>query len=287
LYTHALNEDAAGVHSGILTEEEIANAYPALIADYEAAKKNSTSAAQNLMMDLDLAYLSGDWQGLDRRIERALDTRGCFSSNWIQVIADVFGHSENFVEHARQILACDPRRSLSWFNVARSTLRLGDKEEALRIAREGYEIAPGTWLATALVRALVVNGMYDEAYEAIDRRIDTVDLVPAFKALVAAAQGDQALFDQYFEEFKLVNTAGHEWMIMVSAWGGHREDANHAAAQVDAHPFGAVTLSQLGQWCACGAPFDLDQTPNFAAKLKEGDLRWPPPAVMDYPLKDW
>jgi tetratricopeptide (TPR) repeat protein len=287
LYTHALTEDAAGVHQGILTEEEIANAYPAVLADYEAAKKYSTSAAQNLMMDLDLAYISGNWQGLDRRIERALEAPGCVTSNWIQVIADVFGHTEQFVEHARQILACDPRRSLSWFNVARSTLRLGDKEEALRVAREGYEIAPGAWLATALVRALVVNGKYDEAYEAIDRGIDAVDLIPAFKALVAAAQGDQALFDQYFEEFKLVNTAGHEWMIMVSAWGGRREDANHAAAQVDAHPFGAVTLSQMAQWCACGAPFDLDQTPVLAAKLKESGLNWPPPPVMDYPLKDW
>ncbi len=287
LYEHALTEDAAGINQGFLTEEEIANAYPTVIADYKAAKKYSTSDAQNLMIDLDLAYISGNWQGLDRRMERALNTPGCVSSNWIQVIADVFGHSENHVERARRILACDPKRSLAWFNVARSTLRSGDSEEALRVAREGTEVAPGTWLATALVRSLIVNGYYDEALVEIDSRIDEEDLAVMFKALVAAAQGDQSRFDQLFEEFKLVNTAGHEWMIMVAAWGGHREEANHAAAMLDKHLFGPVTLAQLSQWCACGTPFDLEATPNLAAKLKESGLNWPPPSVMDYPLKTW
>jgi TolB-like protein len=287
LYTHALNEDAAGVYRGILTEEEIANAYPTVIADYEAAKKYSKSAAQNLMMDMDLAYISGNWQGLDRRIERALDIPGCVTSNWIQVVADVFGYSEQYIEHARRILACDPRRSLSWFNVARSTLRFGDSEEALRVAREGTDVAPGTWLTTALVRSLIVHGKYDEALAEIDSRIDVEDTALMFKSLVASAQGDQSRFDQLFEEFKLVNTTGHEWALVVAAWGGHREEANHAAAMLDKHLFGSVTLSQLSQWCACGTPFDLEATPNFAAKLKESGLNWPPPSVMNYPLKDW
>jgi adenylate cyclase len=76
-------------------------------------------------------------------------------------------------------------------------------------------------------------------------------------------------------------------MIMVAAWGGHREEANHAATMLDKHLFGPVTLAQLSQWCACGAPFDLEATPNLAAKLKESGLNWPPPPVMDYPLKTW
>ena len=287
LYTHVLNEDAAGVYQGILSEEEVANAFPSVIADYEAAKKYSTSAVRNLMIDTDLAYLSGNWQGLDRRIERALDVPGCTTSNWLQVIADVFGYAEKYVGHARRILACDPRRSLSWFNVARSILRTGDSEEALRVAREGTAVAPGTWLTTALVRSLIVRGEYDEALAEIDSRLDAPDLVVMFKALVAAAQGDQNRFDQLFEEFKLVNTAGHEWGVIVAAWGGHREEANHAAAMIDKHLFGAVTLSQLSQWCACGLPFDLEATPNFAAKLEESGLNWPPASVMDYPLKDW
>jgi adenylate cyclase len=288
LYGHALGEESAGVNQGILTEEELAGAYPAVIADYEAAAEHSTSAAQKAMLEFDLAYMSGEWRGLDRRIEKALEQQtGCVSSNWMQVVADIFGYSEQYLELARSLLACDPRRSLSWFNVARSTLRTGDEEEALRIARQGTEVAPGAWLSTALVRTLIANGKYDEALAETDKRIDDADLALAFKALAAAAQGDQELFDELFEEFKVVNTGGWEWIIIVGAWGGHRNEVNAAAGMIDQHDIGSVTLSQLSQWCACGSPFDLEATPNLAAKLKESGLSWPAPAVMDYPLKDW
>jgi len=286
-YTHALSVDAAGAAPGLLTADELESAYELAIADYEAAALHSKSASQKTMMELDLAYFSGDWQGLDRRMERALVSPGCSGSNWLQVIADVFRYSEQFVERARKELSCDPRRSLSWFNLARSTLRDGDKEEALRIAREGMEIAPGAWLRTALVRSLVANGMFNEALAETDKQFDDLDVELMLKALSAAARGDQNLFDKTFEEFKVANTSGNEWVIMVAAWGGHREEANRAAAAMDQHHFGSVALSQLSQWCACGFPFDLEATPNFAAKLEESGLPWPPVSIMKYPLKDW
>jgi TolB-like protein len=287
LYVHALTGISAGVQREEFVSEEFANSYALAIADYEAAARHSTSTAQKTMMELDLAYFSGNWQRMDRHLERALVVPGCVQSNWIQIIADIFGYSEQFIEYARNKLACDPLRSLSWFNLSRSTLRAGDKEEALRIAREGTEVAPGTWLATALVRSLVANGLYDEALAQADKRIDNSDLALAFKALIAASKGDQNQFDEMFKNFKAANTSGNEWLIMVAAWGGQREEANRAAAMVDAHHFGPVTLAEISQWCACGAPFDLEATPNFAAKLKESGLAWPPTPVMDYPLKDW
>lgn len=108
-----------------------------------------------------------------------------------------------------------------------------------------------------------------------------------FKALIAAEMGDQALFDELFEKFKVANTSGNEWLIMVAAWGGKREEANRAAAAMDQHAFGSIALSQLAQWCACGHPFDLEVTPNLAAKLEESGMPWPPKSIMEYPLKDW
>ena len=164
---------------------------------------------------------------------------------------------------------------------------MGNKEEALRLAREGTEIAPGTWLSTALVRALVANGLHEEAYKAIDDQIEEDEIALAFKLLVVAHEGDQARFDQLHEEFRSDNSYGHNWRIIVAAWGGYREEANRFAAIVDQHHFGTVTLTQMTQWCGCGAPFDLEATPNFAAKLEEGSLTWPPQPTMDFTLKDW
>jgi len=287
LFIHMLTNDASDVYQTGVTEEDLANAYPAAIADYEAALRHVPSSAPRRMMELDLAYLSGNWRGLTGRIERALDEPGCNEGNWTSIIVDGFGYSEPYLERAMRVLACDPRRSLSWFNVARSALRMGDKEEALRLAREGTEIAPGGWLTSALVRALVANGLHEEALEEIDDRIQDVNIASALKALVTANEGDQARFDQIFEEFQFANTSGNYWGSLVAAWGGHREEANRLAALIDQHHFGAVTLTQVTQWCACGAPFDLNATPNFAAKLEEGGLTWPPQAVMEFPLKDW
>jgi len=287
LYTHALNVNAAGVPIEALITEDVATAYEIAIADYSAAALHSTSATQKIMLELDLAYFSGDWQGLSRRIERALQATGCDSSNWLQVIADVFGYTEQYIARAHRELECDPRRSLSWFNLARSTLRSGDSAAAVQIAREGMATAPGAWLRTSLVRSLVANGQFDEALEETDRKFDDLDIELMFKALIAAEMGDQALFDEVFEKFKVANTSGNEWLLMVAAWGGKRDEANRAAASMDQHPFGPVALSQLTQWCACGYPFDLEVTPNLAAKLEEAGIAWPPAPVMEYPLKNW
>ena len=164
---------------------------------------------------------------------------------------------------------------------------MGDKDEALRLAREGSEIAPGAWLSTALVRALVAHDLHEEAHKEIDDRIQDDEIALVFKALVMANEGDQARFNQFFEELNTGDSVGDFWMILVAAWGGDREEANRLAAQFDQHHFGSVALTQTTQWCGCGAPFDLDVTPNFAAKLEEGNLTWPPQPTMDFPLKDW
>ncbi len=39
--------------------------------------------------------------------------------------------------------------------------------------------------------------------------------------------------------------------------------------------------------CFCGAPFDLDATPNFKARIEEAAVPWPPSKPIDYPTKTW
>ena len=39
--------------------------------------------------------------------------------------------------------------------------------------------------------------------------------------------------------------------------------------------------------CMCGAPFDLEATPNFAQRIEEAGIPWPPRKVIDLPAKDW
>ena len=287
LFIHMLNDAAVGRTNVGVTEEDLTNAYPSAIADYEAATRHARTPQMRLMTELDLAFLSGNWRGLSGRVERVLAEPGCLGANWMPTIAALIGYAEQDRDRAKTRLACDPLRSLSWFNLARATLWAGDKVEALRLAREGTLVAPGGWLGMALMRTLVANGLYEEASREIDNSVQNVDLAMALKALVIAHQGDKPGFAQVLKQYNDNPDFDPFWDLIVYAWGGQRDAANRRAAAMDEHHFGSVLLWQQVHWCACGAPFDLEATPNFAARIKEGNVPWPPPSPMSFPLKDW
>ena len=40
-------------------------------------------------------------------------------------------------------------------------------------------------------------------------------------------------------------------------------------------------------FCLCGAPWDLDVTPNFKKRIEDAGFAWPPASPIEWPLKDW
>jgi len=65
------------------------------------------------------------------------------------------------------------------------------------------------------------------------------------------------------------------------------EILNAVAAAVDARPAGPALLLAASYFCLCGAPFDLEVTPNLVTRLEEAGLAWPPVASLRWPLKSW
>ena len=106
------------------------------------------------------------------------------------------------------------------------------------------------------------------------------------RALLAAKQGDRDGFDRALADFN-ADVDYNFFGGMVYAWAGLRDDANRVAARYDQHPWGPWVLWQAAHWCACGHPFDLEATPNFARLIEESELPWPPGSDRVYPLKDW
>ena len=76
-------------------------------------------------------------------------------------------------------------------------------------------------------------------------------------------------------------------MSNIAATLGDREKANAAASLLDGRPLGYMILLDIAGSCACGAPFDLEATPNLARVVEEAGLIWPPRGPIDWPLKDW
>jgi len=287
LFIHMLTNDVVGVNQDA-TEEELQAALPAAIEDYRAATRYAPSDAARAMAELDLAFLVGNWRGIEGRLETALNAEGCAAGNWFPVVVFVSGHAGEFLDLSQRLLSCDPLRSLSWLDATRAALWDGDPGEALRIAREGIDVAPSEWLSMALVRALVANGLNDEARTTIESRIRGPVLATALQVLVAAHDADSASTTHWLQRYsEEKGDAGNFLDIIVEAWTGNRDAANRIAARYDEHHFGPVALWTIANWCTCGAPWDLEATPNFAAKFRETGLQWPPPKPLPVPLKTW
>ncbi len=286
LYVHLLNESVIGALAVPMTDQALADAYQSALADYEAASRLVVDPRHRAANEVDLAFISGNWRGISGRLERALAEPGCFDGNWTATVADVLGYGAEYYELAAAVVACDPLRSLSWFNAARAKLWAGDPAEALRLAREGSEVAPGNWLTATHVVTLVANRRYDEAERVVLDNMQDDKIARVFLLLVNAQRGDRDRLVSRMEELKDIEPDEY-FESVVFAWTGQREAANRRAAQLDEHFFGHVVLWQLVHWCHCGAPFDLEATPNFAAKIAEANLAWPPEAPLHFPLKDW
>ncbi len=287
LFIHMLTNDVVGVPLDA-TEDELQAALPAAIEDYRAATRHAPSDAARAMAELDLAFLVGNWRGIEGRLETALNAEGCAAGNWLPVVAVVSGHAGDFLALSKRLLSCDPLRSLSWLDATRAALWVGDHDQALQLAREGIDVAPSEWLSMALVRTLVANGLLDEARATIESRIRGPALAMALQVLVAAHDTDSGAAQDRLRLYQDARgEAGNFLDIIVNAWAGNRDEANRIAARYDQHHFGPVALWQIANWCTCGAPWDLEATPNFAANFRETGIQWPPPKPLPLPLKDW
>ena len=287
LYTHMLSHDLQSGPDERFTAEEAAQAYSKAVADFRAAARYIRNPSARLQAEIDLAFVEGNWRGLKARAERQLASDdACTEGNFGPSIANVLGLSEQHREQSRNILACDPLRSLSWFNLARATLWSGDSEEAVRIAREGMEVAPGSWLEYVYVRALMEAGRYEEAETVIDTVVRDQSFAEILRVLLAAKQGDRDAAQRALADID-DNLDDRFNAIPVYAWIGQRDDANRIAARYDEHPWGPWLLWQTAHWCACGDPFDLEATPNLARMLEVNEVAWPPVSNREYPLKDW
>lgn len=75
--------------------------------------------------------------------------------------------------------------------------------------------------------------------------------------------------------------------MVVAAMIGDRDWANAFAARIDARPGGSIALNNALYSCLCGVPFDLVATPNFARRLQQAEVLWPPETIIDFPAKDY
>jgi len=287
LYVHILLDSVRGQPPDGVTEKDLAEAPDIILADLAMAAEHARNSSERNNIELDQAFLSGNWRGMQRMLERFLAESDCNQAAWVEAIAAVYGVADRYALRAREIRKCDPMQSRSWFDESRAFMWAGDAAEALRVARKGNEVAPGSSLSSGLVQALVANGLYVESDAAITTHLQLKQDVLQSRILRSAAMGDREMTARLQQELIKDPLSNTFWTSTYYAWTGDRESANRRAAEIDSQPFGSQSLLLTTLLCVCGAPWDIEATPGFAAKIDEAGMSWPPASPITFPLKDW
>ena len=280
LYEHILVADDR-------SQAERIDAQRSALQSLQLAADNSPDRQQRELALAERQLLSDDWHGLADRIESALKQPGCSAPDWMPVFASAFGYGDLIENLGARVNACDPLNGINYNTrmwVARAT---GHPERALAI-RADYVHAIGVDVGKPdAAIALVMLGRIAEARTLLASMEPRGEGYYTAQVIVGTAAGESAAsiharlqgVDRKTSKLKI-------WAIadaVEASLSGNRAEANRQAAVLDARPAGGLLLAIVVSECQCGAPFDLDATPRFKARLAESGLHWPPPQTIHYP----
>ena len=256
----------------------------------ELAAAHSPDAQQRDIALAERQMLSDDWHGLSDRIDTALRQPGCSAPNWMPVFASAFGYGDLIEDLGARVSACDPLNTINFSTRAWAARATGHAErvlavqEALTRARGGIAV-----VSPEQVVALTMLGRIAEAQKLLPSIEVKREFYYIAQVIVGKAAGeDAAALHARLQSLDRSQSKLKMWAIAdatEAALLGDRAEANQRAAALDARPAGGLLLATLVTECQCGAPFDLDATPNFKARLAESGLHWPPPKTITYPSR--
>ena len=289
MHSHILIDNAIGVLDGNVTEQDVRDAPANLRRNFDLAIRYARNDFRRIAIQLDRAITLGNWSGLADLSWHSLSNFGCMTSYWIQLTSTPWGMAEEAYTMFREATLCDPHRTSAWAQMARSQLWMGDYEgvEATSVeAGEKFEAENGM-LLSALVLALVNSGRVEDAHRANNSQAVRESQKIYNRVAIAASLGDAdraaELQQQYLDSIGPDDSVS----LTMEAMLGHRNEANRIAGLIDSRPGGYLALMMTILRCSCGAPFDLEATPDFASRLSESGLQWPPAKTVTFPLKNW
>jgi len=284
LYEHSLLDDKLG-------QAEHQQAQQGALRTLELAANNSKDEQQRLLTLAERQMLSDDWHGLAALIQSALTAPGCNSANWLPVFASAFGYGDAIEDFGKRASACDPLNRITYSTRMTAAMANGQGQRALDVQAQLRKALGQSGGATGsgAARALLMLGRTDEAARMLEATPveERAEGWYVARLLLGRVRGEapadvHALLrglDRSHSKYGL-------WAMSEAseaALAGDRATANRFAAAMDARPAGAFVLALYIDNCSCGAPFDLEATPRFKARLAESGLRWPPLAPIAFP----
>jgi len=245
------------------------------------AVETATDADQRTLAAANQMVFSDNWSSAQAVLDEVFAQTSCIGSTWADSLAIVGSRIEEIIQRADLILRCDPLDLTFRSQFAEILIVNGDLQRAER----EIEFLAAHDYPHARVRALLdsTNTTPPEAFA------DNLSASARGHALLRAAarRGASETVDQMALTVLADENMNLAQRLSLAAQIGDRAQANALAARIDARPMSGYIILFTLISCACGAPFDLDVTPNFAARMEEAGFPWPPEGDLGWPLKDW
>jgi TolB-like protein len=255
-------------------------------SDLQNAIRYASGDGGRLSATLEYALIAREWRRLPELFRAAVQSTDCMSPSWWGVIVPLIEPLDGGLAVWQRARACDPLNFSNWANMASMQSTMGDFAAAIATAEEGIKMVPHRQIVDGLIYGLIGAGEFDKALAANERLVEDANLRKFRRMRIEAARGDSETLRELRDE--LAKEAGADnFEVTTLAHLGERDRANQAAAAVDARPLGFLDLADMADSCKCGAPFDLEFTPNFARLVDEAQLMWPPRSSIEWPLKVW
>jgi len=286
LYGHMIYNNAIGEAS--FTPAELETAREEILKGLSQAARYAQSEGQRAYLEAEREEFSDDWSGIPAKLDRAFDTDECYSTNWVVSIAGVFGWAQQVSEHFQRLMRCDPLSGLYVAMGASFMIWDGQSEAVLELTTRFTEtVSFNPWVDDLHFIALLASGQYRDNPGAYDTNPEgSIFQVPR-RLLVYAMENDIPRAREILESSAKETRPNSMTLIHAEAAMGNRAAANALASELDARFAGPFILAEVVKGCFCGAPFDLEATPNFKKRIEEAGFNWPPPAPIKYPAKDW
>ncbi len=286
MYGHIIYNNAIGRSPA--SEAELESALAAILNGLKQAARYTQSEGYRAMIESERAEFSDDWSPIPAAFDRAFKAGGCFPSNWSTSLSTVFGWAEQTADYLKNLMQCDPMNSVAVAVYAQALIAAGQPELGLQaVNRYLSEVGFNPWVDDMRFVSLLATGNYGDDPSKYDANPEGSFFHVPRRFYVHAMDNEIDIAREILDQHMLDTEVDDMALLLAEAVLGNRQAANAYASKLDARFAGPFILAEVVKGCLCGAPFDLDATPNFKARIEQAGFNWPPVEPLKYPAKDW
>jgi TolB-like protein/tetratricopeptide (TPR) repeat protein len=280
--THRLSDNYSK-----LSEEERREAVAGFRADLDAAVNTATDNVSRAAARFDRAVLTGDWRAMHAVLEEYAQLAECPTAAWLNANTLEYGQTDKVLELGERLITCDPHNPFGWWYAAQALQWKGEFDRAIELTKQAFETVEHGTLWMSLFHSYLGARRFDDAEYLLSQFNEEREALADRYMSLAAARGDAERVATELD--MLIRHRGEASGVVLNFLprSGDREAANRIAAEFDAKPYGYISLMSVPSFCMCGAPWDIEVTPNFKRRIEDAGFAWPPASPIEWPLKDW